>query len=121
MFHLPDSLVSIIYFIAVPILGIAGTYSYMKSHTIISNGPEGEAKGCFSVFLSFLIGAVILVTIILKIIEMGIGFLISHWIIFLIGIVIIVILGIIGLRKAGDEVEENDDLSESLEDKKDDE
>ena len=52
---------------------------------------------------------------------MGIGFLISHWIIFLIGIVIIVILGIIGLRKAGDEVEENDDLSESLEDKKDDE
>ncbi|WP_196590029.1 hypothetical protein [Pectinatus frisingensis] len=98
MIDLPDTVVNLIYFITVPILAIIGTYCYMNSHSIISTGPEGEAKGCFSVFLSFLIGAGILVTIIMAVFAWIIGFIVAHWIWFAVGAAVIVALVIAGSR-----------------------
>ncbi|WP_196600424.1 hypothetical protein [Pectinatus frisingensis] len=105
MINIPDAVATPIYFIAVPILAVIGTYCYMNSHSVISSGPEGEAKGCFSVFISFLIGAGILVTIIMAVFAWVIGFIIAHWIWFAVGAAVIVALVIAGSRVPGKEKE----------------
>lgn len=105
MINIPDSIATPIYFIAVPILAIIGTYCYMNSHAVISTGPEGEAKGCFSVFISFLIGAGILVTIVMAVIAHILGFIIAHWIWFAAGAAILIILVIIGANCSDDKKE----------------
>ncbi|WP_196591297.1 hypothetical protein [Pectinatus frisingensis] len=118
MINIPDAVATPIYFIAVPILAVIGTYCYMNSHSVISTGPEGEAKGCFSVFISFLIGAGILVTLIMAVFAWVIGFIIAHWIWFVVGAAIIVGLIIIGSKDSPQEKapaaaeKENDDSND---------
>ncbi len=101
-----DTIINYAYIILVPIIAIIGTWYYMSSHTIISTGPEGEAKGCFSVFLSFLIGGAILVTLGIYAIAWCIDFVMLHWLWFAIPIGIIIVLIVIGCF-AGDDKNEN--------------
>ncbi|WP_196603175.1 hypothetical protein [Pectinatus haikarae] len=103
MVDIPDSIATPIYFIAVPILAVIGTYYYMSSHSVISTGPEGEVKGCLSVFISFLIGTGILVTLVMAVFAWVIGFIIAHWIWFAVGAVIIIVLIVLGSRASDKE------------------
>jgi len=101
-----DTIINYAYIILVPIIAIIGTWYYMSSHTIISTSPEGEAKGCFGVFVSFLIGGAILVTVGIYAIAWCIDFVTAHWLLFAIPIGIIIVLIVIGCF-VGDDKKEN--------------
>lgn len=74
-----DAIVNYAYIIFVPIIAIAGTIWYMNSHAIISTGPEGEAKGCLGVFITFGIVGVILVTFMMYALAWCAQFFLDHW------------------------------------------
>ncbi|MEN6413449.1 MAG: hypothetical protein ABFC84_11955 [Veillonellales bacterium] len=74
-----DVIINYAYIIFVPIIAIAGTVWYMNSHTFISTGPEGEAKGCLGVFITFGIVGAILVTLAMYALAWGVQFFLAHW------------------------------------------
>lgn len=74
-----DVIINYAYIIFVPIMAIFGTIWYMKSHTIISTGPEGEAKGCLGVFITFGIFGAIIVTFAIYALAWCVEFFLAHW------------------------------------------
>lgn len=74
-----DVIINYAYIIFVPIIAIAGTIWYMKSHTTISTGPEGELNGCFGVFITFGIVGAIIVTFAIYALSWCVGFFLEYW------------------------------------------
>ncbi|MEN6412822.1 MAG: hypothetical protein ABFC84_08665 [Veillonellales bacterium] len=95
-----DVIINYAYIIFVPIIAIAGTVWYMNSHTIISTGPEGEAKGCLGVFITFGIVGAILVTFAMYALSWCIQFFLTHWKWFAGGAVILVVLLLFGNQRS---------------------
>jgi len=112
-----DTIINYAYIILVPIIAIIGTWYYMSSHTIISTGPEGEAKGCFGVFVSFLLGGAVLVTLGIYAIAWCIDFVTMYWLWFAIPIGIIIVIIVRGCFVGDDKKETvNDKASNSIDD-----
>ena len=74
-----DVLINYAYIIFVPIIAIAGTLWYMNSHVMLSTGPEGEAKGCLGVFMTFVIVGAAVVTFALYALAWCVAFFLEHW------------------------------------------
>lgn len=72
-------IVILIFLIVVPVLAVAGSYHYIKSHIFITDGPVGNVKSYCSVFLEFLIGGWIAVALILEFVGLFIDFVMEHW------------------------------------------
>jgi hypothetical protein len=89
-----DTIVNYAYIIFVPLIAIAGTIWYMNSHTIISTGPEGEAKGCLGIFITFLLVGLALVTFGLY----ALAWCIDHWKWIAGGVAILVALVVLGSK-----------------------
>ena len=64
------------------VVAVLGTAYWYKTHTVISTGPEAEAKGCLSVFATFFIAGIFLAVILIGVLASVFEFIIDHWIIF---------------------------------------
>lgn len=95
-------IVILIFLIVVPVLAVAGSYHYIKSHIFITDGPVGNVKSYCSVFLEFLIGGWIAAALILEFVELFIDFVMEHWKWFAGGGAIIIALLIIGTNSSND-------------------
>lgn len=105
-----DVIINYAYIIFVPIIAIAGTIWYMKSHTIISTGPEGEAKGCLGVFITFGIVGAIIVTFAIYALAWCVEFFLAHWKWFAGGAVILLALIYWGGRQSDAPVEDTKNI-----------
>lgn len=87
-----DVIVNYAYIIFVPIIAITGAIWYMKSHTIVSTGPEGEAKGCLGIFITFGIVGAIIVTFAIYALAWCVEFFLAHWKWFAVGVGVLITL-----------------------------
>jgi hypothetical protein len=71
----------------------------MNSHAIISTGPEGEAKGCLGVFITFGLIGVAVVTFAIYVLAWCVGFFLEHWVWFAGGAVILIALMVWGSKE----------------------
>ena len=95
-----DAIINYVYIIFVPIIAIAGTVWYMKSHTIISAGPEGEAKGCLGVFITFGLIGLAIVTFAMFALAWCVQFFLEHWKWFAVVAVVLFVLLLFGNNRS---------------------
>ena len=64
------------------VVAVLGTAYWYNTHTVISTGPEAEAKGCLSVFATFFVAGIFLAVILIGLLASVFEFIIDHWVIF---------------------------------------
>lgn len=106
-------IVILIFLIVVPVLAVAGSYHYIKSHIFITDGPVGNVKSYCSVFLEFLIGGWIVAALILEFVGLFIDFVMEHWKWFAGGGAVIIALLVIGTNSSDDTNKKETDNKDS--------